>query len=436
MIRTRILPCQMPHKLADALNQESGRLYTRALVEHYRIYRQTGHWLSPHSLEKLVDFYDMQEGRAKLLHAHSIDAAEQGFPKACKTARECRRLGLDAHYPCRRKAWRTTIWKNTGIRRKDVERVLLLALARGREPIRVSLPESFPIGSVDEVRLVYDRVGRRYEWHLVMEDGRSSPPPPGERTAAVDLGEIHPAAATDGEESVIFSARILRSTRQFTAKRLAKLQAFASRLVKGSRRWKRLKRRRTLFLAQQRRRTRDIEHKVSRAVVDWAVEHKIRTLGLGDVRDVADGKRLNSQSQQKISNWSHGKVRRYLTYKAEGEGITVKFIEEHFSSQTCPVCGQRTKPAGRIYRCSGCGFRGHRDGQVGTVNLLSRLVTGEVGNLDPPETLKYRYPALRRATSCRTSAIPGVRRAGGRGKRSRPDTGQRETAVAWEVMHV
>ena len=28
-------------EIADALNQESGRLYTRALVEHYRVYRQT-----------------------------------------------------------------------------------------------------------------------------------------------------------------------------------------------------------------------------------------------------------------------------------------------------------------------------------------------------------------------------------------------------------
>jgi hypothetical protein len=53
-----------------------------------------------------------------LLHAHSIDAARQGFPKACKTARGSRKAGLDAAYPHKRKRFRTTIWKNTAIRRR------------------------------------------------------------------------------------------------------------------------------------------------------------------------------------------------------------------------------------------------------------------------------------------------------------------------------
>ena len=62
MIRTYSFPCPLPKPEADALNRASGRIYTRALVEHYRVYRQTGHWLSPAGLEKLVDFYDAQAG--------------------------------------------------------------------------------------------------------------------------------------------------------------------------------------------------------------------------------------------------------------------------------------------------------------------------------------------------------------------------------------
>jgi hypothetical protein len=130
MIRTYAFPCPLPKPDADVLNRESGRIYTRALVEHYRVYRQTGHWLSPAGLEKLVDFYDAQAGQARLLHAHSIDAAEQGFPKACKTAKACKPLGLlNAHYPHKRKLWRTTIWKNSGIRAQDGG--LLLARPEG-----------------------------------------------------------------------------------------------------------------------------------------------------------------------------------------------------------------------------------------------------------------------------------------------------------------
>jgi putative transposase len=113
MIRMHTFPCSLPKPEADALNRESGRIYTHALVQHYRVYRQTGHWLSPAGLEKLVDFYEAQDGQARLLHAHSIDAAEQGFPKACKTAKACQQAGLqNAHCPHKRKFWRTTICNN------------------------------------------------------------------------------------------------------------------------------------------------------------------------------------------------------------------------------------------------------------------------------------------------------------------------------------
>jgi hypothetical protein len=46
------------------------------------------------------------------------------------------------------------------------------------------------------------------------------------------------------------------------------------------------------------------------------------------VRDVADGKRLTTKSQQKIGLWSHGRQRQYITYKAEAAGIAVTMVEE------------------------------------------------------------------------------------------------------------
>jgi hypothetical protein len=75
-------------------------------------------------------------------------------------------------------------------------------------------------------------------WHLVIEDRLPpAPPPPGDHTAAIDLGEIHPAAATDGNETVIFTCRALRSHQQSTAKRVAGLKSNQDRKHKGSRRW-------------------------------------------------------------------------------------------------------------------------------------------------------------------------------------------------------
>jgi hypothetical protein len=59
-------------------------------------------------------------------------------------------------------------------------------------------------------------------------------------------------------------------------------------------------------LGQSSADARDLERNVSRAVVDWASERQVSTLGIGDVcdvrdvRDVADGTRLHRKSQQQI----------------------------------------------------------------------------------------------------------------------------------------
>jgi putative transposase len=434
MMRVQTFPCALAKAEADALNRDSGRHYTTTLVWHYRIYRRTGHWLSEYAAKRLEDYL----GGPTLLHAHSRDAAQEGFYDACKTAKSQRQTGLDTRYPHRRHFYRTTTWKNTGIRIRAG--VMLLSRAKGLEPVLVALPEhllAYPSGAYKQVELVWDRAGRHYHWHVTLEDSAQPAPMPGNNVLAVDLGEIHPAAMTDGTETVVVTARRLRAARQYTVKRVGEIVFQQSTKHKGSRRWKQLQRRKNRFLAQQQRRTRDIEHKVSRAVVDYAVERKAGTIAVGDVRDVADGKRMPAKSQQKIGLWSHGKTRAYITYKAKVEGISVELVDEHHTSKTCPRCEHQYKPTGRIYHCPKCGLVAHRDA-VGCVNILSRKVHGQLAMFLPPplRATKYRYPAwvslqgkrsgldtadlARVGTSLREAAgLPPVRSVTGNGSRGR-----------------
>ena len=411
MIRTHTVPCDLPKPAADALNRASGAIYTRTLVTHYRVYRKRGqkkrHWLSMSAGKRLNDYLTRDE--PPVLHAHSKDAAQEGFYRACKTARANRTQG--ARYPHKRKSWRTTIWKSSGIRRQGD--ALMLSRAKGHEPITIPLPPHLHhVLRVLEVRLVYDRCARRYIWHLVIENGKQPKDAPGTSTVAVDLGEIHPAAATDGHTAVVVSCRELRAKRQYTAKRLAALQSRQSRCRKKSRCWWRLQRCKNRFRARQQRRIRDMEHKISRTVVDYAVERQAGTLALGDVRDIADAPAKGRKQNQRLSTWRHGKLRAYLTYKAEAEGLTVILVDEQHTSKTCPnpTCNHRHKPQGRVYRCPVCGFQAHRD-VVGAANILSRHLHGEVGKVRPPPATMYRHPFLT-------------------GKRSGLDTGQPAMAVA------
>jgi len=381
------------------------------LVRHYRVYRKHGVWLAPAAGERLEDTL----GGPTTLHAHSRDAAQQGFYKACKTARACQQAGLDVKYPHWRTRWRPTLWKKTGISRSG-ER-LWLARARGLAPVSVLLPPhlvAVPAAAFLEVRLVWDRAAQHYSWHVVVADGVLPLPAPGATTAAVDLGEIHPAALTDGKLTGSISCRALRANQQYPAKRLAAIRAKQDRKCKGSRRWKRLQRRKSRFLAKQKRRARDLEHKISRAVVTWATEREVSTLVIGDVRDVADGKRRHTKSQQKMGLWSHGRQRHSIPYKAEAAaGMTVALVEEAYTSQTCPGtlpdgsgCLPCYKPKGRVYRCPACGVTAHRDG-LGCANLLSQHFTGEPGHILPPKAT-YRYPFVGKRSRLDTADLARV----------------------------
>jgi putative transposase len=343
MIRTVYFKCELSEWIADLLNAESGRIYSQVMVEQYRIFRHSNGriWLSGKGGERLNDFYNRE--RPAILHSHSIDAAQQGFYKACKTAKAAKKANIkNAKYPHKRKRYRTIIWKNTTI--KAVKGQLRLSLAEGIEPLWVELPEplkQLPTEAFAEVRLKFNKVAKLYEWHVVYEDHVMPDfEQPGMFIAAGDMGEIHPITVTDGEETVVVSCRQLRAENQRTNKTLASIQKRQARLIKGSRKWWRLERRKRRFLEEQKYRKRDLQHKISREVVDWCRERRILILAIGDVRNIADGKRLHKKSQQKISNWSHGKLRRFIAYKAQAAGITViDEVNEAYTSQTCVGCG-------------------------------------------------------------------------------------------------
>jgi putative transposase len=393
MIRTHVIACHLPRSEADALNRESGRVYTETLVWHYRIYRRTGHWLSQGAAERLGDYLS-----PTTLHAHSWDAAQQAFYAACKTAKANR--GDGAKYPHKRKFYRSTIWKNSGIRVQNGR--LLLARARGLAPVVVVLPlalHSFPKAAFVEMRLVYDLIAKRHGWHLVVDDGVATPLRTEGQTLAADLGEIHPAAvANEAGDVVIFTARDLRAVNQYRNKRLASLQSRQSQCTNRSRLWKRLQRRKRFLLARNNRQRRDIEHKVTRSITRHAKAEGAKRLVVGDIRDIGKGKRFTANSQQKISGWSHGRQIAFLTYKLAAEGIALERQSEAYSSKTCPACGTHTKPKGRNYRCSNkrCGFVGHRDA-VGAVNQESKALYREFGHVQPLSTT-YRRAFVRRSS--------------------------------------
>jgi len=86
------------------------------------------------------------------------------------------------------------------------------------------------------------------------------------------------------------------------------------------------------MIAKHNQVMRDMTHKISREIVNVAVDLEADTVVMGDIKDIADGVNFGKKNNQKISGWNHGKVRTYVTYKAEAAGIETVLQDEHYTS--------------------------------------------------------------------------------------------------------
>ena len=132
------------------------------------------------------------------------------------------------------------------------------------------------------------------------------------------------------------------------------------------------------------------------------------TLYTGDLGNINQNKRKKRtrRTNQEVGTWEFGLLQTYLRYKLARHGIQLAPISEAYTSQTCPICGHRTRVAGRTYRCRRCGYTAHRDA-VGAVNILNKGVHQGViqpGILPATERVTYRRPVPVKGASRRSCA--------------------------------
>jgi putative transposase len=207
-------------------------------------------------------------------------------------------------------------------------------------------------------------------------------PHPQQTVIGVDLGVNTLIAATDGEKVLLVSGRAAKATVQWRNKKLASLSQRQSRMTKGSRRWKRLQRRKANMRGKARRRIADLVHKATRQV---AAAFPGATCYVGaPFNDAAQD--MAPRQAQTVSQACNARLIGQLDYKTCG----AIQVSEAYTSQTCPRCGRR-HTGRRTYRCP-CGIVAPRD-VVGASNILS---VGRHGSIHPdtplPTVVRYARP--------------------------------------------
>ena len=375
----------------DELAQECGRLYSQVVVSFWRTVRHKGIWLRASHL--------MRWHTSPHLHAHTADACVQAFFAGLKSWRKRKKAGdPDVKPPHKRKRYFRIEYKRSAMQLEDG--MLRLSNGKGNAPLVLAWPWALP------KTVVIHWTGTQYEAIATYEEDMRAHAS-GANVAGIDLGEVHMAAAYDGTETHILNGRLLRSKVQYRNKLQATLNSrIDGRMKKGSKRRKRVIRSKKKQLKKIEHQIREIEHKQTTHLITTLFARGVRTLVIGDVRDIRQQTDVGSKNNQKIHQWSHGRVRFLLTYKAEQVGISVVLQEEAHTSRTCPRCGHRRKssPRGRVFRCTNkrCRFTWHRDG-VGAINIRYKYrgdfgLPHVVGVMAPPSGLLFMpHAAVARA---------------------------------------
>ena len=399
--RTEILKIER-QPIFSEINAASASVWNEclSLMEWYQWQRGYPHAHHDFYIGKDCEGYiDKSLSKSQPLHSQSIQYVRERYFKSWKSYSALKKNGgiQNPKPPRKRRNYMTTRWKKSAI--KFVEGRLFgkrvqLSMGKGNPKLDIPLPESFDMSKAENIatiELCYNygqwEVHFSYKYPIEVTEA-------GEGIVGVDIGEIHPMVTHDGTETHVYNGRYIRSLYRLRNKVLAEFSQTISRCKRHSKRWWKLTRRKWKRIKRIDNQIKDALHKHTTRFLAYCQTKGIGTLVLGDLTGIRDNINYGKRANQKLHQWAFGKITNLITYKAKTAGIQVKAIDEAYTSQTCPRCGNRKKPTTRNYTCK-CGYKYHRDG-VGAINIrqkyLGRLGDPVVADMAPPLGFRLEAP--------------------------------------------
>ena len=140
--------------------------------------------------------------------------------------------------------------------------------------------------------------------------------------------------------------------------------------------------------SRENRWMQDVNHCVSKALVDYNPKHTLFVLeDLSGIRNATE--RVNTKDRYVSVSWSFYDLEQKLMYKAKQHQSTVIKVDPRYTSQCCPVCGHIEK-ANRnkkihLFTCKNCGYKSNDD-RVGAMNLY-RMGISYLTETQVPDTV-------------------------------------------------
>ncbi|WMX46524.1 transposase [Streptomyces roseicoloratus] len=230
-----------------------------------------------------------------------------------------------------------SIWTTTG-RMKNISFT--------GQPERLALLAMYRKGESD----LFERGGM---WFLAatceIPEAEAKPAPSG--FIGVDLGIVNIATTSTG---------IRHTGRQLTRRRAADRELRAKLQRKGT---KSARRRARRHAGKETRRSRDINHKISKHIVTEA-QRTGRGIALEDLTGIRERVRLRKPQRVTLHSWAFRQLGTFIAYKARRAGVAVVHVDPAYTSQECSRChhiDRRNRPSQAMFACRSCGFVEHAD---------------------------------------------------------------------------
>lgn len=180
------------------------------------------------------------------------------------------------------------------------------------------------------------------------------------RTLGVDLGIATPAYVCLSDTTYIRSgfgsANDFFRVRQQMKNRRKKLYASLTVVKGGKGRNKKLKAADRLK-EKERNFAKTYNHQLSYKIVKFAKDNKCEFINLEYLTKDGFENRI-------LSSWSYYELQKMIEYKAEREGIKVRYVDPAYTSQTCSKCGhvdKENRPTQAKFKCVNCGLELNAD---------------------------------------------------------------------------
>lgn len=194
---------------------------------------------------------------------------------------------------------------------------------------------------------------------------------PTDAVIGVDRGQNYLAVATDGQEVEFFAGGEVKQKRHHHEDLRAKLQRKKAR--SGSRSIRRLLKR---LSRKEARYMRDVNHVVSRRIVEFALETENPTIVLEDLSGIRESTTRRKENRYLHHSWAFYQLEQFITYKAEEKGLDVIQVDPENTSKGCSRCGHvsDSNRSRHDFECEACGYEIHSD-LNSAMNIRSRGIT-------------------------------------------------------------